>query len=152
MSFSSYLVGSWENHWIQPNEPAAYTSLQIINPVVHPQEPPYVLVVFFDMNGTFLRHLERQLKPNAMWEIRVSDIKDRPVQGKGVVKIFSLNRSYTQGGQPIEGIVGFQRHLLAGVLPTSPPDPEAAFSEAPLAAVPTQHVPPEWDYVLSLLP
>ncbi len=151
MSFSSYLVGTWENHWIQPSEPAAYTSLQIIHPIDEPEELD-VLAVFFDVNGNFLRHLERLLKRNAMWEIRVSDIKDEPVEGKGVVKIFSLDVPYREGGTLTKGIVGFQRLLLAGVLPTSPPDPEAAFSEAPLAAIPTEDAQREWTYVRSLLP
>ena len=155
MSFSSYLVGTWENHWIQKDKPAAYTSLQIILPI---NEPPidnlkglHVVAVFFDVNGVFLRHLERFLERNAMWEILVAQITDEPVRGKGVVKIFSFDQPY-QEGKLTEGIVGFQRHLLAGVLPTSPPDPEAAFSEAPLAAIPPEYAPREWEYVRRMLP
>jgi hypothetical protein len=151
MSFSSYLVGTWENHGIQRDRPAAFTSIQIVYPIARP-ESLYILVVFLDEHGNYLQHVEKPLKRNAMWEIPVANLQDDRVQGKGVVKIFSLNNPYRQGGQLQEGIIGFQRQALAGVFPTSPPDPEAAFSEAPLAAIPREYAEDEWQYMRSQLP
>ncbi len=122
------------------------TTLQIINPT---DDFLHVVVAFFDSNEQPLRllrsdeYLQKPLSPNDMWEIIVSDNSvdqppRRPVKGFGVVKIISLD---TERRIVQEGIVGFQRHVLAVNIPTTPPEPEVSFSEAPLAAIPLRESP-----------
>ncbi len=87
MSFSSYLVGSWENGRI----PGIATTLQIINPT---NDDLRVIVAFFDDAENLLRLLVSEddykgpLSPNDMWEINVSDQSFQKLFG--VVKIISL--------------------------------------------------------------
>jgi hypothetical protein len=134
MSFSAYLVGTWENGRI----PNLGTMLQIINPTDYHL---HIAVAFFDSDEKPLRLLKSEevlgkpLSPNDMWEIYVPSLdQQRPVKGFGVVKIISLD--VEDAKKVKEGIVGFQRHLLAINIPATPPELEVAFSESPLAAIP----------------
>lgn len=139
MSFSAYLVGTWENR----RQPVS-TILQIINPTLDDLD---VMVAFFDSNENPVRLVRSSdsvdpkigghggpLTPNDMWEINILGLQ--PPLGEqfgkfGVVKIIS-----SQNKEVKEGIVGFQRQVVAVNIPTIPPDPEIALSEAPLAAIP----------------
>ncbi len=138
MSFSAYLLGTWENGRIL----GLTTTIQIVNPTT---DDLRIVVAFFDGNEKPLRLLKsgddvlkEPLSPNDLCEINIPvlDALDpqRPVKGFGVVKIISLNARDPR--QVKEGIVGFQRHVFAVNRPTTPPDLEAAFSESPLAAIP----------------
>lgn len=118
MSFSSYLVGTWERRL------SINTTIQIINPTPNELE---VFAAFFDDNGNCLECMRlEKLRPNAMWEIPVP--KSEEGDEFGVVKVISLKNN-----EVALGIVGFKRHFLAV------PEPhyaiEVAFSESPLAAI-----------------
>lgn len=115
MSFSAYLVGSWERrHGIQ-------TTIQIINPTLRRLE---VTVAALDNDGNFLACEDKLLGKNDMWEILIPEFAG--TEEFGVVKAISHS-----GSVVTPGIVGFQRHFL--VIPS---ETEAAFSESPLAAIP----------------
>lgn len=133
MSFSAYLVGTWENGRI----PGLATLLQIVNPTT---EDLHVVAAFFDNDEKPLLYLKHsKLTPNDMWEILVP-VELANYKGLfGVVKIISLlpeRDSTTTPSKIKEGIVGFQRHIFVENIPTKPPERETAFSEAPLAAIP----------------
>lgn len=124
MSFSAYLVGTWEKRF------GIQTSLQIINPTLDYLE---VTVAFLDSNEEFLKcvHSKEPLSPNKLWEVNTPALDEK----FGVVKIIS------HVGQEVKpGIVGFQRHAL--VVPSAQ---EVAFSEAPLAAVPMEYAQAEYN-------
>lgn len=145
MSFSTYLVGTWENHRIA----GVSTIFQIVNPTLDDLD---VIVAFFDSEENPVRLLRSSdsddpkvgghkgaLTPNDMWEIKIDSLK--PDLGEqfgrfGVVKIISCDEERKIAK---EGIVGFQRQLL--LIPTAA---EAAFSEAPLAAVPCRYAQSEY--------
>lgn len=122
MTFSSYLVGTYERRF------GVGTTLQIINPT--PIELQ-VVVAFFDADERFQRCLRNQLTPNDLWEIVVPKLEP----DYGVVKAVSHVEN-----RATEGIVGFQRHLLI-----APAAREVAFSESPLAAVPSSYAQREYD-------
>ncbi len=131
MSFSAYLVGTWESRF------GVGTNLQIINPTL---EDLNVIVAFLDDNEGFIQCMRSQepLTPNKMWEIPVPKLEPK----FGVVKIISYK---DREAKP--GLVGFQRHILAIPRPT-----EVAFSEAPLAAVPFEYAQPEYERILANCP
>ena len=145
MSFSSYLVGSWENGRIE----SIASTLQIINPT---NDYLRVIVAFFDNEENPLRLLVSEidhyrqgpLSPNDMWEIIVSD---QSVQGFGVVKIISLYGDPEAPGNHDkrdivkEGIVGFQRIVRQ--------ESKVPFSEAPLAAVPCRYAQTEYYKIMN---
>lgn len=154
MSFSSYLVGSWENGRIE----SVASTLQIINPTT---DYLRVIVAFFDDKEKPLRLLVSEidhyrqgpLSPNDMWEIIVSDPSvnqpERPVKGFGVVKIISLYGDRNAPGNHDkrdivkEGIVGFQRIERL--------DQKDPLSEAPLAAVPCRYAQTEYYRIMNEL-
>ena len=115
MSFSAYLVGSWERRY------GIQTTIQIINPTISRLE---VTVAVLDNDGIFLACEDKPLGKNDMWEILIP--KFAGTEDFGVVKAISHSASLVT-----PGIVGFQRHFLA-----IPAEKEAAFSESPLAAIP----------------
>jgi hypothetical protein len=127
MSFSAYLVGTWERRF------NVNTVLQIINPTLDDLD---VFMAFFDNNEECLKTVKSVLTPNDMWEIIVPKLEKK----FGVVKIISHKDRVAK-----PGIVGFQRHILALPKPT-----EVAFSEAPLAAVPNQYAQPELERLFDL--
>lgn len=130
MSFSSYLVGTWERRF------GLGTTLQIVNPTLIDLE---VLVAFLDDNEQCLKTMRSELSPNDMWEIPVPKLKKKKF---GVVKIISHRNHEAK-----PGIVGFQRHILAIPKPV-----EIAFSEAPLAAIPNKYAQPELKRLLDSCP
>jgi len=118
MSFSAYLVGSYERRF------GVRTSFQIINPT---QNDLNVVAAFFDDQENYQTCVKKKLSPNEIWEILVSlHVRELKPQF-GVVKIISYKDSLPQ-----EGIVGFQRQFLI-----TPRTTEVAFSETTLPAVPT---------------
>ena len=127
MSFSAYLVGTWEGRF------GIGTTLQIINPTLDDID---VIVAFLDDNEEFIRckRSRRPLTPNKMWEIIVTGLERQ----FGVVKIISH-----KNGEVKPGIVGFQRHVI--------PRP-TTFSEAPLAAIPMTYAQPEYERILAHCP
>lgn len=129
MSFSAYLVGTWERRF------GVSTALQIINPTLDDLE---VFIAFLDDNEECLKSIKSELTPNDMWEIIVPKFEKE----FGVVKIISHKDRVA-----IPGIVGFQRHVLALFRPT-----EIAFSEAPLAAIPKEYAQPELERLLDRCP
>jgi len=120
MSFSAYLVGTWERRL------GIGTTIQIINPTDRHLD---VIVAFFDDNEKCLKCIrsEEPLSPNDLWEIPVGKLKRKKF---GVVKIISLD---PESKKIMLGIVGFKRHYLAA---KEPEGIEVAFSESPLAAIP----------------
>ncbi|WP_136809000.1 hypothetical protein [Desulfosediminicola flagellatus] len=129
MSFSAYLVGSWESRF------GVGTALQIINPTLDHLE---VIVAFFDDNEHCLKTMNGELSPNDMWEVVVPKLEKQ----FGVAKIISHRDK-----EIMPGIVGFQRHVLAIPTPT-----EIAFSEAPLAAIPEKYAADELKKILAGCP
>ena len=126
MSFSSYLVGTYEKRF------GIGTTLQIINPTTENLD---VIAAFFDADEEFQKYLKKKLTPNDLWEIVVPvDLKEL-APNFGVVKIISHRDGRTQ-----LGIVGFQRQVLV-----VPRRSEIAFSEAGLAAVPHEFAQREYD-------
>lgn len=121
MSFSAYLVGTWERRL------GIGTTIQIINPTDRDLD---IVVAFFDDNEECLRCIrsEKPLSPNDLWEIPVKKFEEKEF---GVVKIISLD---SESKQIMLGIVGFKRHYLA--VKEEPEGIEVAFSESPLAAIP----------------
>jgi len=120
MSFSAYLVGTWERRF------NIGTTIQIVNTT---NEYLDVIVAFFDDNEECLKCIksEKPLSPNDMWEIPVDKFKEKEF---GVVKVISLD---PESKKIMLGIVGFKRHYLAA---KEPEGIEVAFSESPLAAIP----------------
>jgi len=120
MSFSAYLVGTWERRF------NIGTTIQIVNPT---NEYLDVNVAFFDDNEECLKCIksEKPLSPNDLWEIPVDKFKEKEF---GVVKIISLD---PESRAIMPGIVGFKRHFIAA---KEPEGIEVAFSESPLAAIP----------------
>ena len=130
MSFSSYLVGTYEKRF------GVGTSIQIINPTSASLD---VVAAFFDADERFQKCLRNRLSKNQLWEIIVpNDLKDLEPEF-GVVKIISHKR---EEGIIKPGIVGYQRHIL--VVPSAS---EIAFSESPLAAVPNRYAQSEYDRI-----
>lgn len=128
MSFSSYLVGTYEKRF------NVGTTFHVINPTTDEME---VVAAFFDADQKFQKCLRKHLTPNDLWEIIVPRDLPELQPEVGVVKILSH-----RGGRAQPGIVGFQRHVLAVPRPT-----EIAFSEAGLAAIPHEHAQPEYDRI-----
>ena len=127
MSFGPYLAGTWESRF------GVGTVIQVINPMTYQLN---VHIAFLDDNEEFLKCMVRELSANDLLEIIVPELK---LKAKfGVVKILSL-----ADGKIKEGIVGYQRQILATAFEK---DVEIAFSEAPLAAIPSiEHAEKELD-------
>ncbi|MBM9512505.1 hypothetical protein [Desulfogranum marinum] len=130
MSFSSYLVGTWERRF------GLGTTIQIVNPTLDYVE---VLIAFLDDKEECLKTMKSELSPNDIWEIPVPKLKKKKF---GVVKVISHRDHKAE-----LGIVGFQRHILAIPKPV-----EIAFSEAPLAAIPKKYAQPELERLLEKCP
>ncbi len=124
MSYSSYLVGTWEK---QPR----HTTLQVVNPTTGGLS---VVAGFFGPDGRFLscEKLDK-LDPNAMWSIEVWRLPLASVCG--VVKIISYEISIENVRVPKSGIVGFQMNTLANRTSLFGRLYITTISEAPLAAV-----------------
>lgn len=125
MSFSAYLVGTWEKRY------GLMTTIQIINPTV---ERLFVTVAFLDNRENFIECEKFELSANDLKEILIPKLEDGT--DFGVVKAIS----HTSSGEVKDGIVGFKRHFLI-----AHSEKEVAFSEAPLAAVPMEFARPEFD-------
>jgi len=120
MSFSAYLVGTWERRL------GIGTTIQIINPTNKHLD---VIVAFFDDNEKCLKCIQSKepLSPNDLWEIPVEKFEKSQF---GVVKVISLE---PDSKEIMLGVVGFKRHFLAA---KEPEGIEVAFSESPMAAIP----------------
>lgn len=126
-SFSAYLVGTYEKRL------GVSTTLQIINPTTIDLE---IAVAFYDDKENYLTCIREKLSADDMTEIIVSRVDN--LKDFGVVKIIShIDHNVT------EGIVGYQRHILIVPRPT-----EVAFSEAPLASIPTRLAQPEYKKIM----
>ncbi len=148
MSFSGYLVGTWEKRG------GVLTYLQIINPIINHMpgnaqpENLEILIAFFDANEQLKMCITEKLSPNDMCEIDVSnDERLANLEGDyGVVKIFSyLRNTDSPTGTVVPGIVGYQRR--ASLVAQPPTAIALAFAESPLAAVQMEFAQVEYDYV-----
>ncbi len=132
MSFSAYLVGTWERRF------NIGTTIQIVNPTNKHLD---VIVAFFDDNEHCLQCIQskKPLSPNDLWEIPVKGFEKSQF---GVVKVISLK---PESKEIMLGVVGFKRHFLAA---KEPEGIEIAFSESPLAAIPgNEYVEAEYELI-----
>ncbi|MGK7909107.1 MAG: hypothetical protein AB4040_18020 [Synechococcus sp.] len=136
-SFSAYLVGLYERRL------GVTTTLHIINPT---PKPLNVISAFYDDQEQCQTCFKFQLTPNDLQEINASRLLGPDKALFGVVKIISYEPG-TETPRPQDGIVGFQRQLLA-----TGRGPE--FSETVLASVPTEvaheELPKIWEHCRSI--
>ncbi len=135
MSFSSYLVGSFEKRL------GVLTQFQIINPTTQLLE---IHAIFLNDSGVVEGCVRVELGPNALWETDTGKLADKLKTDYGVAKFFSL-----RDGEIKPGIVGVQRRLAAG--PGHPVD-YAAFAESNLAAVPEDISRDDYNYIGPMCP